>query len=227
MDVCANDRSGKKLKKRLEDLEKRAGSSSASPEQKHEELPQPAKAPSAPASRGSRPHRSSTSSSSQARAERGGGGGGREVVNQQFVLPLDDRSMFAEQFTRQLSTSPPPFTDASIPKVDNLAYTTTAYSPAAAYCGLPAAHPMDVSALYPPYLSSHLPASYGSHVAAAAATPSIKYEFYGEEEINPFNMSYASMAGVDLSSTAAHAYEPVYVSSRPHVGRHVTYPSYG
>jgi len=34
----ANDRTGKKIKRRLEDLERRAGSSSASPEQSHPEL---------------------------------------------------------------------------------------------------------------------------------------------------------------------------------------------
>lgn len=39
--TVSNSFVGKKLKKRLEDLERRAGSSSASPEQRHEELAEP------------------------------------------------------------------------------------------------------------------------------------------------------------------------------------------
>jgi hypothetical protein len=198
----------KKLKKRLEDLEKRAGSSSASPEQKHEELPDLESNCSNRVS-----HSTSQrlrSSSNQMRQNRGS-----ETFNPHHSVPADDKSMFSQQFTRQLSTSPPPHSYASIPTTDGIAYST--YPQSAMYCGMPASG-MDVP-LFPQYLQSiH---QYGSNMSSQ----SIKQEYYGDDEMSPFSMSYASMAGVDVST--AQTYDPIYVSSKPHLGRNLTYPSYG
>jgi hypothetical protein len=55
-----------------------------------------------------------------------------------------------------------------------------------------------------------------AYAATGIATPPIKQEFYAEDEINPFSMSYASIAGVDVSTTVAPSYQDVaaaYVST--------------
>ncbi|KAF2173289.1 hypothetical protein M409DRAFT_17232 [Zasmidium cellare ATCC 36951] len=162
----------KKLKKRLEDLERRAGSSSASPEQRHEELPH---ADSIPSNSSSSSQRKSSHGSRRERTP--------DVLTQQYVLPSDDRGMFSQQYTRQLSTSPPPFSYASIPSAEGVSYP--AYS-AASYCGIPATG-AEVP-LYPQYLP--IQQAYG---VQTMTSPPIKQEFYGDDEMNPFSMSYAAI----------------------------------
>ena len=59
-------------------------------------------------------------------------------------------------------------------------------------------------------------------------TPPVKQEFYGDDEINPFSMSYASIAGVDVGTTA-QSYQDVaaYVSNTaqtPAFARSYSYP---
>ncbi|KAK5132920.1 hypothetical protein LTR08_008366 [Meristemomyces frigidus] len=169
----------KKLKKRLEDLERRAGSGSASPEQSHAELAHPDAASSDHIS--SLDGQRQRSNSNQRPRDRT-----PETLNQQYVLPTEDRSMFSQQFTRQLSTSPPPFSYGGLPTTDSMGYVS--YPHASTYCT-----GVDVP-LYPQYLhpmqQSYLPNT---------ATPQVKQEFYGDDEMSPFSMSYASMAGMDVS----------------------------
>ncbi|KAK5120528.1 hypothetical protein LTR85_006183 [Meristemomyces frigidus] len=185
----------KKLKKRLEDLERRAGSSSASPEQRHEELARPEDVSSDQAATlGSQRQRSSSNQSARDRTP--------EILGQQYVLPSDDRSMFSQQFTRQLSTSPPPFSYGSLPTTDSISYAS--YPQPTTYCGMQSTG-MDMP-LYPQYLPP-MQQSYNM------ATPQIKQEFYGDDEMSPFSMSYASMAGVDVS--AAQSYHDVAAYTPP------------
>jgi hypothetical protein len=192
---------GKKLKKRLEDLERRAGSSSASPEQRPVELSRSDSVASMHASSttASRPR----STSSQLRRDHT-----PDVMAQTYVLPLsEDRGMFSQQYTRQLSTSPPPFAYATLGGNDtNSNYTT--YSQPNAYCNMPPT--MDIP-LYPSYMQPiQQPYTNGM------ATPPIKQEFYAEDEVNPFSMSYASITGVDVSTTVGPSYQDVaaaYVST--------------
>ena len=80
----ANNSTGKKLKKRLEDLERRAGSSSASPEQSHEELSEQDTLPSEQISPNA--SRRQCSSSNNVRRDRT-----PEVLTQQYVLPSNGR----------------------------------------------------------------------------------------------------------------------------------------
>jgi hypothetical protein len=85
---------------------------------------------------------------------------------------------------------------------------------------------MDMS-LYPQYLQS-LPQHY-QHVVPSMTTPPIKQEYYNDDEINPFSMSYASMAGVDVSTT--HSSYPdsmaAYVSRQPpQYQRSYSYPQW-
>lgn len=187
----------KKLKKRLEDLERRAGSDSASPEQTHEDLP---------SSRSSSEDQASQASS-QEQPPSSTGLDGRDadpLFTQQYTLPVDDRSMFSQQYTRQLSTSPPPFSYPSLPATEGLDYSTMA---TASYGGLPPAG-MDML-LYPATLAS-MPAAYNQ---SNLLTPPIKPEFFADDEISPFSTSYANMAGVDVS--AAYAYPPYAAYTPP------------
>jgi hypothetical protein len=125
--------------------------------------------------------------------------------------------MFSQQYTRQLSTSPPPFQyGGSIPATEGVSYA--AYPQTAAYCAMPP-NGMDMP-LYPQYLPP-IQQGYVSNLAP----PPIKQEYYGDDDMSPFSMSYASMSsGIDVS--AAQTYDPVYVSSKPHLQhRNYSYPS--
>ena len=199
----SNGFTGKKLKKRLEDLERRAGSSSASPEQRPEELAQPETIPSDQSPQlGAQRQRSS---SNQIRHDRT-----PEVLNQQYHLQSDDRGMFSQQFTRQMSTSPPPFSYSSLPTTESNGYSS--YPQTASYCSMPG-NGMDMP-LYQQYLPP-MQQSY-QHVVPSMTTPPIKQEYYNDDEMSPFSMSYASMAGVEVSAAQSYQDVAAYVSTKPH-----------
>lgn len=107
----------------------------------------------------------------------------------------DERAMFAQQCTRQLSASPPPV--FSYPPLS--AYD--AYRPG--YGQLPIYH--------------HVPTTYGElpfpeyqtvpSVVPMMPTPATgvsRKPTYDEDIISPFSMSYASMAGIDLCPQPSH-----------------------
>jgi hypothetical protein len=189
---CLTVAPGKKLKKRLEDLERRAGSSSASPEQKHEELAQPEPVSSNHSAHASisRP-RSTSNQAHRARTP--------DVVNQHYVLPSSE--MFSQQYTRQMSTSPPPFTYAGLPSTTAMSYGS--YSQPATYCSLPTTT-ADMH-MYPQYV----PAMDQNYIS-----PPIKSEqgFYFDDDTSPFAASYAAISGVDVSAPESYP----YVSTKPH-----------
>jgi hypothetical protein len=193
--------SGKKLKKRLEDLERRAGSSSTSPEQQPRELAQSERATASQRSISHHLDRDRTP----------------DVVPQHYVLPsTDDRSMFAQQYTRQLSTSPPPFSWGSMPPDDSSSYPT--YPHSNQFGTMPQNLDMTLYSSYQPPVQQH---NY-----SGLATPPVKQEFYGDDEMNPFSIGYASIAGVDV--TMPHTYQDVnaYVSTtqQPAFARSYSYP---
>lgn len=113
--------------------------------------------------------------------------------------------MFSQQYTRQLSTSPPPFSYASLGGTDASA-NYAQYSQSNAYCNMPPT--MDI----PIYPSSYVQPMHQTY-ANGIATPPIKQEFYAEDEINPFSMSYASIAGVDVSAPSFQDVTAAYVST--------------
>ncbi|OTA33715.1 hypothetical protein BTJ68_04783 [Hortaea werneckii EXF-2000] len=195
----------KKLKKRLEDLEKRAGSSSASPEQRHEELARPETVSERESSISSSRTRPTSNHVTRDRTP--------EVLGQHYMLPTEDRSMFSQQYTRQMSTSPPPFSYASISSAESVAFGSY---PPPNYCGMQNTS-LDVQ-LYAPYL----PPTQQSYLPGMPTT-GIKSEYYGDDDMSPFGMSYASMAGVDVpaAAAAAHPYQ-AYVSTRPQYSRTYT-----
>ncbi|KAK4902040.1 hypothetical protein LTS10_011924 [Elasticomyces elasticus] len=179
----------KKLKKRLEDLERRAGSSSASPEQRHEELVRSESVTSDQSTHSAHStsprQRSNSNQAARARTP--------EVLNQHYVLPSSDQSMFSQSYTRELSTSPPPFSYASLPG----AGANYGYTQATTYCALP------TTGVDMPLYHGYMPPTeqvYGM------PTPSVKQEqaFYFDDDQSPFAASYAAISGVDVSTAESY-----------------------
>jgi len=190
---------GKKLKKRLEDLERRAGSSSASPEQRHEELAQPeAVNPNHQASQPTASRRRTVGDTLRAHTP--------EVVNQHYMLPNSD--MFSQQYTRQMSTSPPPFTYAGAPSTSAMTYAS--YNQPAYSSSLPSGSDM-------PVYSAYLPS-----IDQGYFSPPIKTEqgLYFDDDTSPFAAGYAAISGVNDQYAS-------YVSSRPQtLGRSYSAPTW-
>ncbi|KAG9186634.1 hypothetical protein G6011_09742 [Alternaria panax] len=169
----------KKLKKRLEDLERRAASSSASPEQKPAELqPPPQRSP-----RQEFPSPSSSESS--------------------YTTPPAEDRMFSHQYTRQLSTSPPPFSVASYPSAypapDVVAYSMP-YS-TSPYHTIPTTLTPEMPSytyLPPPHSSSY-------STGLPSLVPSMKNEYYADEDTSPFGVGYAAICGNDILSPNPYA----------------------
>jgi hypothetical protein len=190
---------GKKLKKRLEDLERRAASSSASPEQRPAELDRS----------DSQPREEFPSPSSSDSVDHNEYGRRTPEMHTQYLPHHEERSMFSHQYTRQLSTSPPPFSYSTYPAPDAVSYAS--YAPA--YGGMPTTttSEMPMYSSYLPPLSSAYPTTLPSLVQP------IKGDFYGEDDLSPFSMSYATMAGIEIP--APHAYDSdahVRLPSKPY-----------
>ena len=113
--------------------------------------------------------------------------------------------MFSEQYTRQLSTSPPPFTFSTYPPEAMPYATFSQHMPYAAMSSTCAEIPM-YSQYLPPVSSPYAP-------SLPSMTYPAKQELFAEEEINPFNMSYASITGLDMSAAQS------YTDSNPQVIR--------
>jgi hypothetical protein len=174
--------SGKKLKKRLEDLERRAASSSASPEQRPAELDRS----------NSQPREEFSSSSSTESVDHQEYGRRTPEIQNQYLPHHEERGMFSHQYTRQLSTSPPPFSYSTYPAPDAAAYAP--YAQHAAYHTLPTTTTPDMP-MYTPYLP---PLSSAYPTTLPSLVHPMKGDFYAEDEISPFSMSYATMAGIDI-----------------------------
>jgi len=181
----------KKLKKRLEDLERRAASNSASPEQRHAELER------SPQRLDDYASEASVESEETADSRRTPD----MIYNTHYLTPHDDRNLFPD--TRQLSTSPPPpFAYSTYPQEPIYA----PYSSAAPYHSISTGvSDLPNFAPYLPPLSSNYPATLPSMVYPT------KHEYFAGDEISPFSMSYASMAGIDVPGSAS------YQDSNPHV----------
>ncbi|KAL4929594.1 bZIP transcription factor [Aspergillus undulatus] len=199
----------KKLKRRLEDLEKRAASASESPERSLEQ-PEPVKLPVKSRAKHTRTSRTSSDNHSRSPASTSTDRASYDSYS------TDERgsassSMFSYQSTRQLSTSPPPILSyPSYSSLDPYSHSSYAHNP-------PQYHSISVSGPYSD-VSYH---SHNSHSASTSEYPSPvpsllpvmhqhtakKYPSYGASDddiISPFNMSYASMAGIDLSPPPRH-----------------------
>lgn len=203
---CTYGSIGKKLKRRLEDLERRAASSSASPspEQTHVQIDITAN------HRDKAPHVAGSSTHVVDRSY---------MVDQdlEYIIPhkkaqANDKGMFSYQHTRQLSTSPPPL-------ISYQSYSSTESTPYGVeshktnYFSLPITS-SDATYLMPP---GH---GIGSCVTSLSPGP-VKQEYY-EDDINPFSLSYASMAGVDIPSTYSYHTPMTLVGNSPKKTPHMT-----
>ncbi|CAI6240998.1 unnamed protein product [Periconia digitata] len=176
----------KKLKKRLEDLERRAASSSASPEPKPAQLAASQRSP-----RQVFPPSPASSESDFRRTP--------EAPNHY----AHEEHMFGRQYTdRQLSTSPPPFSYSTYPAPETasypLPYTTTAATP---YHSVPTSisPEMTTYAGYLPPISAAYPTTLPS------LSQPVKSEYYPEDDIvpHPFASGYQLMGGME-----AHPHHP-------------------
>lgn len=173
----------KKLKKRLEDLERRAASSSASPEQKPAELQPTQRSPR-------QPFPSPSSSESDF--------GRRTPEIQSYAV--EDRSMFSHQYTdRQLSTSPPPFSYSAYPTPESAAYPAVPYTTTAPYHSIPTTIATDM----PNY--HYLPPLTSAYQLPSLTAQPMKSEYYQDDDIaNPFASGYQLMNSMEIPPP--HAY---------------------
>ena len=181
---------GKKLKRRLEDLERRAATSE-SPEQSHAE-PVPPKTTTANKSRSKQRanNKSGDLKSQPSRAP------APERPSYEYYGTPDERSMFAQQCTRQLSASPPPvFSYPPIPTYDTYRQP---YNQLPIYHNVPSTYSeLSYHTDYNEPVNSVVPMMPGTAMGVSRKP-------YEEEMISPFSMSYASMAGIDLCAQPQH-----------------------
>jgi hypothetical protein len=187
---------GKKLKKRLEDLERRAASNSASPEQKPAELAAPSRD-------------DARSKSTSPRKNSGIRRHTPDVPQSSYFSTQDERAaMFTHQYTRQLSTSPPPFSYSTYSSAEPTAYSYAQSSPNYGWATTGPEMPSYPTNYLPPLASTY---SLPSNEPAMKQQPPPHAQhpqppnYYGDEEVSPFSMSYASMAGIDIQQT--HQYQ--------------------
>ena len=209
-DLNTDSLSGKKIKRRLEDLERRAGSSSASPEQQHAELAtvnqiRPREDEAA------RKRRMKAQQQQHQQQQTSASGPMRNSSNHSTPSSSareDASSMFSRQYTRQLSASPPPaFTYSSYPMPEPPPIHAP-YPQHAPFHSLPAPYTdYQNQSLYLPPLPVTLPsmASYESPIKAET-------QFSEDDMISHFNMSYASMGGMEVPTTQSYADSNAYVN---------------
>ncbi|KAL4921100.1 hypothetical protein BDW62DRAFT_174946 [Aspergillus aurantiobrunneus] len=182
----------KKLKRRLEDLEKRAASASESPERSLEKPEPPTRVPVKSRAKHARASKSTSDVHSPASTD-------RASTYDSYSGHEDRGSMFSYQSTRQLSTSPPPVLSySSYSSLEPYGHSSYGHPPA--YHSIAGPY-SDISyhGEYPSPMPSLLP------ISMHGAGPAKKYSSYGDDDIiSPFNMSYASMAGIDLSPPQHH-----------------------
>ena len=176
----------KKLKRRLEDLERRAASTSASPEQTPRELPAMISDISNKSRRSSNPPLLKSEGHQQLAARR---------LSSERTTQHDHGSSTGPHSPGPLTRSPSPsLTFATYPPADTSFYSTisqppTHHSVPAHYGDYP--YTYSYSQPYAPTLPPMLPSNGTKHET-----------IFGEEEmLSPFSMNYASMAGMEVPST--------------------------
>ncbi|KAK2760964.1 hypothetical protein FQN54_002206 [Arachnomyces sp. PD_36] len=180
----------KKLKRRLEDLERRAASTSASPEQTPAELNRSAQEHSAETQRPQR-----RANPPKVKSEVEWSPLSIRHSDETYTSREDRGPMFAQQCTRQLSASPPPvfsYPASSYPSTES--YNQTSRAPQPAY---PSISQTYTELSFPNQYLHSLPANYPT---LPPATSSMKREsaYAGEDIMNPFTVNYATMAGIDI-----------------------------
>ncbi|KAJ5047326.1 uncharacterized protein L3040_003153 [Drepanopeziza brunnea f. sp. 'multigermtubi'] len=179
----------KKLKRRLEDLERRAGSSSASPPQIHAELQQQPQ-------QQQQQHRVGKAGQQQYKTS-------PEILQPQpsprfsqcqFTPPMEDNLMFSHGFEREGSGTPPLFAYHSYPAPEDLVY---------------APYPLPSQPSYRPVSSSE----YADYLAPVPVTLPPMMHFHEaimkreDDTMNPFNMSYQGLPGAISNFSGQQEFE--------------------
>ncbi|KAF2157703.1 hypothetical protein K461DRAFT_273925 [Myriangium duriaei CBS 260.36] len=163
----------KKLKKRLEDLERKAASTSASPEPSPAEVP--TKVEKSKTKSGVSKRRSSPASRRQPAS----------TPLQPSATVGEDWSMFSNQYTRQISTSPPPF---EFPTLNSFPTPPSPQLPNGNFSCLPGAtadYGLDNSFQYMPYSQ---PYDSSSQFQWQDKTLPVKQESLFDNSTGPFNL---------------------------------------
>ena len=128
------------------------------------------------------------------------------VSNDKYPSTEDRAAMFSQQNTRQLSASPPMFSYSSYPYTNS--YGQTLYTSPSQYPSISSQYGEMLG--HSPYLES-LPASM------SLVNPGKQASAYADEDIlNPFSMSYASMAGIDISASTSQSDSHLQVRTALH-----------
>jgi hypothetical protein len=188
---------GKKLKKRLEDLEKRANSNSASPEQRPVGLAKPKSQRKKDSG-----HLKGASSSAKLSQSHSQPIRGSEPTQIGF-LPLQGDPLFSEQYSRALSQSPPLPVAYPVASVDMFAYP--AFSSQGPYPTISSScHDPSIYAYQTPF-----PSPYSSSLNAVDFP--VKQDLFTEVDSLQLSVGFPPLSSVDLPQTISFA------DSTPHV----------
>ena len=185
---------GKKLKRRLEDLERRAASTSASPEQQYQELARPEE--KATSEKHTPSSRAQTTIAPQRRQRQS-----PEAMSSDFRQSHNDQTAIsAQRFNRELSASPPPlFSYSTYPPSEPIYYTDYSQQPSSQAVPAP---------FYDHSSYHHYNASLHSTLPIMpSSTDGIKQEtlFPDDDFLSPFNMNYASISAMDVNTSQAYS----------------------
>jgi hypothetical protein len=164
-------------------LERRAGSSSASPEAQHSEL-----ASTSPPKQNKSPAMTRESSKHSA---------SKDVPNlSPEVLPLDDSStLFDTARTMPFSTPSFPAYPPTTTYLQHEYHLPPSYQTAQQNYFYEYQYPTDYSHSLPPTLPTMLPTTFDTK----------QQPMFEDEIMNPFSMNYASLAGLDVPANQAYA----------------------
>jgi uncharacterized protein YdaT len=204
----ANDRTGKKIKRRLEDLERRAGSSSASPEQSHPEL--------APIIESRPIHQKQVDSVKRQRSKQDSSTRNRrrspEPLQQPYPPVKTERSASPTyQYGRELSISPPPSYGYCHTLSEPLIHPS--YPQHAPFHTLPARY-SDYSG--PPQYLPPLPTTLPSMIHYDLG-PSKSNAYLDGDVLDQYDTGYAPFGSIDL---------PMQQQSYSDANVHVNHPEY-
>ena len=185
--------SGKKIKRRLEDLERRAGSSSASPEQSHAELAPIVDSKHIKQENGVKRQRSKQDSSAR----------GRRRSPEPSYSPIKyDRSEVS--YSRDLSISPPPSYSYSYSLPEPVVHAP--YPQHAPFNTLPAPYPSYSG--QPQYLPNTTLPSMSQYELG----PSKSNGYIEEDMLGPYDTSYAPFGSIDLPMQSSYADSNAHVN---------------
>lgn len=196
-----DESSGKKIKRRLEDLERRAGSSSASPEQSHAELVTPVQ-PRRKTDDGVKRQKSKSEKTLQQQRS------SAKRPSATYPATKEDRSnLFNRQYSRDMSASPPPYSNYSYPLPEPVIHTP--YPQHAPIHTLPSRFPdFQGQPLYLPPLPVTLP-SMSSYDLSSTKNECL---FDDEDMLSQSYMAYQPLNNMDIPTAQSYQDSNVHVN---------------